>query len=131
MPLHRLPQDQVTSHGRVVLCLRILTKVPSGSTYSTNLAVAEEDFKVSGSPKSISKKADGGNTITSYFCGDCGSTLFRAGDTFKGMRIVKAGVMDDYSALNEAQPGVELFTEHRVKWVPQVPGTDEKKGMGS
>lgn len=71
---------------------------------------------MSGSPKSISKTADSGNTFTSHFCGDCGSTLWRDGPTFPGLKIVKVGVIDDYEALNDAKPGVELFGEHRVGW---------------
>lgn len=89
----------------------------SNSTYSTNIAVKEDGFKVTeGSPKSIAKTGDSGNTITSHFCGDCGSTLFRDGKSFEGLKIIKVGVMDDISAFDDAKPGVELFTEHRVSW---------------
>lgn len=49
----------------------------TGSTYSTNLIIPGEGFEVTkGTPKTIAKKADSGNTITSHFCGDCGSTLW-------------------------------------------------------
>jgi hypothetical protein len=71
---------------------------------------------VSGNPKAISKTADSGNTVTSHFCGDCGSTLFRDGASFPGMKVIKVGVMDDYEALNDAKPGAEMFSEHRVGW---------------
>lgn len=53
---------------------------------------------MAGSPKTISKTADSGKEITSEFCGDCGTTLFRWGDAFggkDGMRIIKAGILDD------------------------------------
>ena len=46
--------------------------------FSTNLFVGSDALKLeSGSPKEYSKKADSGNTITSFFCGDCGTTLWR------------------------------------------------------
>ena len=90
----------------------------------------ENGFKVtSGSPKTISKKADGGNTITNHFCGDCGSTLFRDGASFPGMKVVKAGVMDDVDALDQAKPAVELFAPERVSWVQEIPGAEQKKTM--
>jgi hypothetical protein len=84
---------------------------------------------ISGSPKSISKTADGGNTITSYFCGDCGTTLYRDGASFPGLKIVKAGVMDDVNALDEAKPGAEFYSPQRVAWVDVVGGADQKKFM--
>lgn len=102
----------------------------SGSTYSTNVAVEDSTFKVDGSPKTYSKTADSGKTITSHFCGDCGSTLYRTGDTFPGMCIVKVGVLDNSTkAFDAAKPDVELFTPERASWVVQVPGTQEKPAM--
>ncbi|KAJ9619944.1 hypothetical protein H2203_008219 [Taxawa tesnikishii (nom. ined.)] len=102
----------------------------TGSTYSTNAVVPQDGFKVtSGKPKVFSKTADSGNKIHSYFCGDCGTTLYRDGDSFNGAKIVKAGVLDDYAALNNAKPAVELYAPERVDWVVPVPGADQKQGM--
>ncbi|KAF1354784.1 Mss4-like protein [Delphinella strobiligena] len=77
----------------------------SGSAFSSNFVVPGEGFKVTGSPKVFTKKADSGKTIHTYFCGDCGSTLYRDGDNFPGMKIVKAGVLDG-GALDAAGPWV-------------------------
>ena len=82
-----------------------------------------------GSPKTISKTADGGNTVTSHFCGDCGSTLFSDGAGFPGMKVVKAGVLDDVDALDRARPAAELFAAKRVAWVKEVEGAEQKKTM--
>lgn len=102
----------------------------TGSTYSTNLVVPGDGFKVSsGSPKTITKKADSGNDITSAFCGDCGSTLYREGETFGSSKVIKAGILDGSSALNDAKPVIELFAPERVEWVSQVGGADQKKSM--
>ena len=91
--------------------------------------VPGDDFKVTGSPKTFKKTADSGKSITSYFCGDCGSTLYRDGDNFPGMKIVKAGVLDDKDALNNLKPGVELFAPTRPNWVPAIPGAEQKEAM--
>lgn len=74
------PEMKVSSmhHQRYSICpLNILQalchcydcKKISGGNYSNNFIVNEDGFKVTqGTPKTISKKADGGNEITSHFC---------------------------------------------------------------
>ncbi|KAK5164881.1 uncharacterized protein LTR77_009545 [Saxophila tyrrhenica] len=102
----------------------------TGSTYSTNYIVDGEGFSVKGSPKSIGKKGDDtGNTVTSYFCGDCGTTLYRDGATFGNSKVVKAGVLDDNNALEDAKPAVELYAPLRPSWVAAIGGADQKKNM--
>ncbi|KAK5133512.1 hypothetical protein LTR08_007649 [Meristemomyces frigidus] len=102
----------------------------TGSTYSTNIIVPGDGFEVtSGSPKTFSKKADGGKQITSHFCGDCGSTLWRDGETFGPSKVVKVGVMDDVEAMNNAKPAIELYAPARVSWVSGVEGADQLKSM--
>lgn len=90
----------------------------------------EEGFSVtSGKPKSYTKKSDSGREITSQFCGDCGSTLFRDGAAFPGAKVVKVGVMDDMDALDNAKPAVELYAPQRVNWVPATGNADQAPGM--
>jgi len=104
----------------------------TGSTYSTNIIIPGDGFEVtSGSPKTFAKKADSGNTITSHFCGDCGSTLWRDGETFGPNKVIKVGVMDDVNALNSAKPGLELYVPERVSWVSGISGAEQKKDMPS
>lgn len=88
--------------------------------------VSDDGFKLlQGTPKTISKTADSGKTITSYFCGDCGTTLYRDAGSFPGSKIIKAGVLDDLDALNKAKPGLELYSKRRVEWVPEAPGAKQ------
>ncbi|KAI0829152.1 Mss4-like protein [Hypoxylon sp. FL0890] len=110
------PVGQLTCH--CLDCHKI-----SGSTYSTNILVPGSRFKLlSGTPKTFTKVAGSGKEITSYFCGDCGSTLWRETPSFGDNKIVKVGVVDDLNALNEAKPVTELYTKHRASWVPEIPG---------
>jgi hypothetical protein len=44
-----------------------------------------------------------------YFCEDCGTTLKRDGESFAGMKIVKAGVLDEQEELEKHAPTVELW----------------------
>ncbi|RYP43426.1 hypothetical protein DL768_009941 [Monosporascus sp. mg162] len=102
----------------------------SGSTHSTNIVVPGSRFKViSGAPKTISKTADTGRQITSNFCGDCGSTLFREGEAFGDDKVIKVGIMDDINALEDAKPALELFAVRKASWILDVPGAKKLDGM--
>ncbi|KAK7179984.1 hypothetical protein DPSP01_009848 [Paraphaeosphaeria sporulosa] len=102
----------------------------TGSTYSTNAIFPSKQFNLTrGTPKQHSKTADTGNKITSHFCGDCGSTLFRETSAFEGAKIVKIGTLDDANALSDLKPGVELFAKNRIPWVEAVAGAQQKDAM--
>jgi hypothetical protein len=57
--------------------------------------------------------------------------MFRTGETFSDQYVIKGGVLNDINALDQAKPGAELFTEHRVGWVLDNAGASQLKGMGS
>ncbi|OCT53524.1 DUF636 domain protein [Cladophialophora carrionii] len=112
----------------------------SGGNYSNNIVVPSANFKVTqGTPKEITKTADSGKSITSCFCPDCaararatGTTLFRYGDSFggiDGMRIIKAGILDDVNVLNQTKPGAELYAPERIKWVAALEGAGQIDAM--
>jgi hypothetical protein len=61
-----------------------------------------------------------------------GTTLFRYGDSFggpDGMRIIKAGILDDVNIINSTKPGAELFAPDRVKWVSALEGAGQIEAM--
>ncbi|KAK7209431.1 hypothetical protein V2G26_016609 [Clonostachys chloroleuca] len=50
----------------------------SGSTYGVDLLIPTDRFFVTaGDVRKYQKPADSGRILTSHFCGDCGTTLFR------------------------------------------------------
>ena len=130
-----------------VLCHCLDCRKISGSSYSNNIVVPEDNFKletgistsilpcgglvlmIAGTPKTISKVADTGKNITSHFCPDCGTTLFRTGESFPGAVIIKAGVLDDPEWPNKNVPKGELFAGERVKWTPALDGAAQMPGM--
>ncbi|KAI0846102.1 Mss4-like protein [Daldinia vernicosa] len=108
-----------------MLCHCLDCRKISGSAFSTNIVVPAAGFKIlSGTPKTYVTDGDSGQEITSYFCGDCGSTLWRNGKVTDFNPIVKAGVIDDSNFFvdNEAKPRVELFSHRRPRWVKEIPG---------
>lgn len=114
--------------SRQALCHCLDCRKITGSAFSTNLVVAEDGFSVTkGTPKSFPKTADSGKTITSVFCGDCGSTLWRESETYAGTKIIKAGTLDGDASLEEAKPLVELFVVNRVSWLSAVAGTEQNQ----
>ncbi|KAI5887000.1 uncharacterized protein SCHCODRAFT_02640472 [Schizophyllum commune H4-8] len=113
------------------LCHCLDCRKISGSTYSTNAMFPIDAVTLtSGTPKSYTTHGVSGKPITNFFCGDCGSTLWRESVVFAGLRIVKAGVLDDVRALeNVAAPATELFVENRVGWVGEIPEAVQKEGQ--
>ncbi|MCJ1383143.1 hypothetical protein MMC17_006256 [Xylographa soralifera] len=102
----------------------------TGSLHSTNLVLPEDGVKViHGTPKTYALNAESGATMTSYFCGDCGSTLYRKSSGIPGVTIIKVGCIDDLNALEEFKPDTELYVKHRVAWLPEIPGAAQLQGM--
>ncbi|KAF2714059.1 DUF636 domain protein [Pleomassaria siparia CBS 279.74] len=122
---------RIRSSGEIknrVICHCSDCRKITGSTYSTNIVVDADGFSVTkGTPKEYSKKADSGETVTSHFCGDCGSTLWRTTKTFGNTKVIRVGVMDGTSAIEDAKPAVELFVSERISWVPGIDGAGQKE----
>ncbi|EOA91611.1 hypothetical protein ACJQWK_03423 [Exserohilum turcicum] len=113
-----------------VLCHCFDCRKISGSTYSSNAMYSEDKFKITqGTPKQYKKTADSGKEITSFFCGDCGSTMWRQSPSFAGQRIIKAcpkaGTLDDTSILDNFKTDAELFTQNRPKWIGAQEGAPQ------
>lgn len=123
------------------LCHCLDCRKITGSTYSTNLVVPNTTFTITkGTPKEFQHKAtDSGNTITLFFCGICGSTLWSRSSTYGDTAVLKAGMLDNEStpeaegegesegkqrlAWDEAaRPLLELYVERRPSWVAAVEG---------
>ncbi|KAI2628172.1 Mss4-like protein [Xylaria nigripes] len=113
-----------------MVCHCLDCRKTSGSTYSTNFVVPETNFKVlSGTAKTFSKAADSGKVITSNFCGDCGSTLWRQTPALKSSVILKVGMLDDVAVIENAKPTIELYAVRRPNWVASIPGAQQKERL--
>ncbi|THX57655.1 hypothetical protein D6D06_03581 [Aureobasidium pullulans] len=99
----------------------------SGSVYSTNIIVSSKNFSVQGTPKKYPAKADSGRTVTTVFCGECGSPLWREGDMSEadGILVVRVGCLDDKDAVTESKPLNELYTSGRAGWLSEMEGTKQ------
>lgn len=104
-------------------------KVEQGK--SSPLSSKETSNRISppGTLKTISTKGITGNEITSHFCPDCGTTLYRTGASFPGQIILKTGIIDDVEWPNEKLAQVEFFSGLRPKWIPAVEGATQLTTM--
>jgi hypothetical protein len=86
-------------------------------------------INVKGTPRTISKVADGGDKITNHFCPDCGTTLLRDPESIPGTFIIKMGIMDDPEWPNQHVATSELFSGRRVNWLQPLKGAEQRPAM--
>jgi hypothetical protein len=109
----------------------------TSSFYMSNITVADTHWRhVRGRDvlKSFaqSESIRSGGLMTSFFCGTCGTLMYRVGEKFPGVSILRLGTVDDFSlAETKLRPEIELFVEHRVGWQKPVEGLPQAKGMGT
>lgn len=99
----------------------------TGSAFNIGVTVAARQFRiVAGKPKSFTKTADSGNTLTRHFCGECGSPLYTSSPTHPDVHYVKAGSIDDPALV---KPEDQSWVASRVAWAtidPALPQTAKR-----
>ncbi|MEE1877029.1 GFA family protein [Altererythrobacter litoralis] len=95
----------------------------AGSAYSIIVGVPEGALKVEGEVKTFNDKGDSGGTVQRQFCPDCGSPLFSLVEASPGLVWVKAGTLDDTSAI---KPSLHVYTKSKQDWVElgDIPGVE-------
>ncbi|CAI6242220.1 unnamed protein product [Periconia digitata] len=67
--------------------------------------------------------------MTNYFCGTCGTLMYRVGSAFPGQSILRLGTVDDFSLMEtKLRPKHEVFVESRVSWISGVEGAKQRGG---
>ncbi len=72
-------QLNVTTKGepvRISVCHCLACQRRTGSTYGAQARFPTETTDISGESTAYVSRADSGNRITSYFCPNCGSTVY-------------------------------------------------------
>ncbi len=92
----------------------------SGGAFSVNLIAVENQLAVTGTLSTFEDRGENGDAVYVYrrFCGSCGSPIVSALVEPAGVIAIKAGTLDDKSAL---APTVEVWCESKQPWV-QLPG---------
>ena len=69
--------------------------------------------------------------MTNYFCGTCGSLMYRVGANFPGMSILRVGSVDDFSLMEtKLRPTMEQFASRRVGWKKPTEGAKQFEDDG-
>jgi hypothetical protein len=78
-----------------------------------NLLVAVEGLTITGTLSEHSKTAASGNEITRQFCPICGTHLFARSSARPGIRVVRAGNLDNPSSV---RPSVNIWAGSAPSW---------------
>lgn len=96
----------------------------SGAGNTENIAFPEAAFAIEGAVADYVWTADSGGVVTSSFCANCGSPLFGKSTTMPGMKMVRAGALDDPALYT---PQMMVYAKRRHAWVQhddQIPAFD-------
>lgn len=88
----------------------------AGSSISILAMVPAAGLKITGYLKTYEDHGDSGGTVFRKFCPNCGSPVISdiPGMEAQGVRVVKAGTLDDHSGLN---PQMHFWTDSAQDWM--------------
>jgi hypothetical protein len=85
----------------------------------------QENLKTFSQAKTIAS----GNTMINYFCGTCGTLMYRKSSGFPNWSIARIGTIDDFNLMEtKLKPTVEQFIESRVNWFHGAEGLKQVAG---
>ncbi|KAH0363139.1 hypothetical protein KCU65_g7623, partial [Aureobasidium melanogenum] len=103
--------------------------------YQSNITVSDPYLKYTRGEDNLTtfsedKTIRAGALMTNYFCKTCGTLMYRRGEQFPGMTILRTGTIDDLAlAETKLRPQVEQFIERRVAWSVPIEGAAQVVGM--
>ncbi|KAJ9149955.1 hypothetical protein NKR23_g3904 [Pleurostoma richardsiae] len=104
-----------------IICHCLDCRKISGGHFTDLILLDESVFRVrTGTPRSFTKTNDSGKPITHYFCGDCGSMLYRKTPSMPGKLLFLSGMIDDPEWTQSHPPREEIFAQRKAAWMPQI-----------
>lgn len=98
----------------------------SGSGHITAVAVPDPTVQMAGETKDFTKPSDSGQTIRNTFCPVCGTTLMTHPSGLPGLALLRAGTLDDVSAVD---PQMNMYTACAPAWDKPADGLMGFPGM--
>ena len=87
----------------------------SGSAFSTNLVVPATAFRLTGGvPTRFDDQGGSGLGMKRHFCARCGSPVFTELEAQPGVVVIKAGTLDNPSAVS---PQIHIWRRSAQAWV--------------
>jgi len=98
----------------------------SGTGASVNAVIQSRDFALTqGTPKRYTDKADSGRLLRRFFCADCGSPIYSQRDASPERMVVRAGSLDDSSAMRIT---TNIWTKSARPWSWIDPASEQLPG---
>jgi hypothetical protein len=98
----------------VVACHCIDCQRRTGAPFGVGAFYPTDAITISGSPKEYVRTAASGGKVRSYFCSDCGSTVYWKADNLPAMIGVAVGVIADP---NFPAPVKSVFEQSKHTWM--------------
>jgi hypothetical protein len=85
----------------------------TGTGHSPQFGVLKSTVTLNGTPREHSLTADSGNHVTSTFCANCGSPLYKTSSGVPDMMFFHAATLDDPASY---RPDNIVWSESRQPW---------------
>ena len=96
----------------IICCCRQCQQI-TGTGHAAQFGLPRVEVSITGEPKVHLLVADSGNTVSSAFCGNCGSPLFKATSGFPDMLFFHAATLDDPASF---KPQSVVWTKSKQPW---------------
>ncbi|KAF8348465.1 Mss4-like protein [Amanita rubescens] len=104
----------------LVLCHCTDCSRSTGGAFACGAPVPRDSVKTEGSVKLYAfVHPSNGNTVSRWFCADCGAHLFSQSSAHPDRTFVRAGVIDGFTKMAIV---LEVFAKDRWPSVPPIPG---------
>ena len=100
--------------NRVAACHCIECQRRTGAPFGVGAFYPADSVKISGTSKEYARPAESGGTVRSYFCRDCGSTVYWKADAAPSWIGVAVGSLADPAF---APPAISVFEQSKHHWV--------------
>lgn len=91
----------------------------SGAAFSVNVGVPADALRLEGALKTFVDHGDSGRQVLRRFCPECGSPVITEAAAYSGIKIVKAGTLDEPGRV---KPGRQIFCASKHPWMPVLDG---------
>ncbi|KAJ7719231.1 Mss4-like protein [Mycena maculata] len=108
----------------------------TASMFATNFTVLDTHLKHLRGQDNLtafgqSRTPASGKNMTNYFCSTCGTLMYRVGELFPGMSILRVGTVDDFNLhATKLKPQVEQYVKDRVEWLHGAEGVPQAQATG-
>jgi hypothetical protein len=106
--------------GLVVACHCVDCQRRTGAPFGVGAFYPAEAVTISGTPKAYVRTGASGGKVRSYFCANCGSTVYWRADNLPHMIGVAVGTIADASY---PPPVRSVFEQSKHAWV-EIPGAE-------